>query len=80
MKICPFISHMISEDNADILQIDTPSKTSASAKSSSKNEKTKEKDVVILGYDDGNSAVGVQTKPKKTGAKTKEDTCSNIIN
>ena len=72
MKICPFISHMIGEDSADILQIETPSKTSASAKSSSKNEKKKEKDVVILGYDDGNSAVGVQTKPEKTSAKTKK--------
>lgn len=76
MKICPFISHMIGEDRADILQIETPSKTSASAKGSSKKEKKEEKDVVILGYDDSNSAVGVQTKPEKASAKTKKSASS----
>ena len=77
MKICPFISHMIGEDRADILQIDTPSKTSASAKGNSKKKKNEEKDVVILGYDGGNeAAVGVQTKPSKTDAKAKSDNSS----
>lgn len=80
MKICPFISHMIGEDSADILQIETPSKSSASTKGSSKNNKDEEKHVVILGYDgsggDGESSVGVQTKPAKTGAKAKKSASS----
>ena len=64
MKICPFISHMLGEDRADILQIDGPSRKAKTAKSSS-GKKDKSDDVVILGYDGGDSAGGVATKPAK---------------
>jgi type IV pilus biogenesis/stability protein PilW len=66
MKICPFISHMIGEDRTDILQIDGSSPAPKKGKASSKKKGGDEKDVVILGYDGGDSAVGVQTKPAKT--------------
>ncbi len=65
MKICPFISHMIGEDRADILQIDGSARKPNTAKSSTKKKGSTEKDVVILGYD-GDSAVGVATKSAKT--------------
>jgi tetratricopeptide (TPR) repeat protein len=65
MKICPFISHMIGEDRADILQIDGPARKPKTAKSSTKKKGGAEKDVVILGYD-GDSPVGVATKSAKT--------------
>lgn len=62
MNICPFISHMIGDDHADVLQIGgTPAKK-ATKKTAAK--KTAESDVVILGYDD--ASVSVKTKPAKT--------------
>jgi len=66
MKICPFISHMIGENRADILQIDSPERD----KIAPTNNAAPAEGVVILGYDGGTS-VGVQTKPataKKPGA------------
>jgi tetratricopeptide (TPR) repeat protein len=74
MKICPFISHMIGEDRADILQIDASTKSSSTGQSSSKKKKDETSGVVILGYDgEDDGAVGVQTKQAKTKAKTKKD-------
>jgi len=70
MKICPFISHMIGEDRADVLQIDAQAKSSST--SSSKKKKDEGADVVILGYD-GDAPVGVQTKPAKAKTKSKKD-------
>jgi Tfp pilus assembly protein PilF len=65
MKICPFISHMIGEDRADILQIDGSAQKPKTAISSTKKKGSAGKDVVILGYD-GESSVGVATKAAKT--------------
>jgi Flp pilus assembly protein TadD len=70
MKICPFISHMIGEDRADILQIDALAKSSSTNSSKKKEEGS---DVVILGYD-GDAPIGVKTKP--TGTKAKKDASS----
>jgi len=72
MKICPFISHMIGDNRADILQIDESAPKPKSAKGSTKKKSGGGKDVVILGYD-GDSAVGVATRSAKT---KKADTAS----
>ena len=63
MKICPFISHMIGDGRANILQVDT-----TQSKKSNRSADTAE-EVVILGYD-GDSSVGVKTKTKSK-AKSK---------
>jgi tetratricopeptide (TPR) repeat protein len=65
MKICPFISHMIGDDRADILQIDGSDAAPKTAKSTNKKKSGAGKDVVILGYD-GESAVGVATQSAKS--------------
>lgn len=66
MKICPFISHMIGEDRTDIFQIDGSAPKPKKGKASTKKKGSDASDVVILGYDGGESAVGVQTRPTKT--------------
>jgi tetratricopeptide (TPR) repeat protein len=47
MKICPFVSHMLGDENSDTLTLDTPS-TSPSGK-----KKGNKASVVVLGYADG---------------------------
>jgi Flp pilus assembly protein TadD len=64
MKICPFISHMLGEDRADVLQIDSPVSKPEKA-TGSPGEHTDS--VVILGYDVSRGrdmAVGVATEPE----------------
>ena len=63
MKICPFISHMIDDDHANILQINDSASGKINDEKSTANAKNSK--VVILGYDDDASG-GVATKPAKT--------------
>ncbi len=69
MKICPFISHMLGEDNANTLTAEsTPTQKKHASRGRKKDE---EQDVVILGYDDHGWG-GVQTeKASKTSTKKK---------
>ncbi|MEE9269239.1 MAG: tetratricopeptide repeat protein [Candidatus Krumholzibacteria bacterium] len=61
MKICPFISHMLGDDNASTLIID---ESPPSSKSSD------EENIVILGYEEGKEApAATSTKAKKTSKK-----------
>jgi tetratricopeptide (TPR) repeat protein len=79
MKICPFISHMIGTEHADVLQIDGAASGNIEKRTA---EKSAASDVVILGYDD--DSVGVKTKPAKAKKRAAnapshlfciEDTC-----
>lgn len=59
MKICPFISHMIGEDHANVLEVESGASDAAD---------TEEAPVVVLGYD---AEGGVRTKSKKTRKEEK---------
>ncbi len=63
MKICPFISHMIDDDNANILQINDSS--SERTDNDQDAEERRDSGVVILGYDDGSSGA-VATKSARS--------------
>lgn len=64
MKICPFISHMIGDDRADVLLIDHPK-----AADRPRVDENSETNVVVLGYDGGN----VCTATKQAASKKVDD-------
>jgi len=66
MKICPFISHMIGEERANVLEVDGRSGNTATDSTD-----LEESAVVVLGYDD-EGGVGTNSKTKsKTRGKGK---------
>jgi len=69
MKLCPFISHLLGEENASTLMAITAPTTRK--KSARKNAEEDPNNVVILGYDDDEWGGGVQTETlTKTSSQT----------
>ena len=71
MKICPFISHMLGDDNTNAMTIDEPDRGKSKSKTKSKRQAKSGSNVVVLGYDE-------ESRGRSKGSGTAGEVASHL--